>query len=93
MDSQKRHSWHYNWEGAKRDKQSLKLMFVFQAPVYVRFEMLSADITVDCFSMATHTCYIIDLFELSFFLSGFMIFLCLSCETSISTFVELMLSF
>lgn len=67
MDSQKRRSWHDNWEGVWRDKQTLKLMFVFQAPEYVRLEMLSADITVERFSVATHACYIIYLFELSFF--------------------------
>lgn len=35
VDSQKRLSWHYNWEGVWSDKQTLKLLFVFQAPVYV----------------------------------------------------------
>lgn len=74
VNSQKRHSWHYNWEGVWRDKQTLKLMFVFQAPECVRLEMLSADVTVVCFSTATRTCYIIHLFELSFSLCGFMTF-------------------
>lgn len=62
-------------------------MFVFQAPVYVRLEMLSADIIVDCFSMATHTCYIIYLFIV--FPEWLHDFLCLSCTISMSTFVEL----
>lgn len=35
VDSQTPLSWHYNWEGVWRDKQTLKLLLVFQAPVYV----------------------------------------------------------